>query len=127
MPKPKIQITEAQLKQIESMAGIGLTMEQIGQVLGISERTLHRNKITDSAVMAALQRGRAVAAFQVGKSLFQNATNGDFKSIQWYEMTRCGRSGKQEVTHTGDEAQPLQITFEVAPAVGPVKINGSED
>ena len=107
MPKPKIEISEAQLKQIETMAGIGSTMEQIGLVLGMSGRTLRRNKATNEAVLSAFERGKAVAATKVGGKLFEMAMSGDFKAIQWWESTRTNRAARKEVS--GPDGGPQQV------------------
>jgi hypothetical protein len=92
------ELDENALRQVEELAGYGLTMGQIAAVLGFSERTLH-NKKTDELV-AAIQRGKAKAAAIVGKSLFGRAKDGDVPAIRWWEMTREGRSEKTQTEAT---------------------------
>lgn len=87
-------LTENDLRQVEELAGYGLTLGQIAAVLGFSERTLH-NKKTDELI-AAIQRGKAKAAAIVGKSLFGRARDGDVPAIRWWEMTREGRSERSQ-------------------------------
>lgn len=87
-------LTENDLRQVEELAGYGLTLGQIAAVLGFSERTLH-NKKTDQLI-AAIQRGKAKAAAIVGKSLFGRARDGDVPAIRWWEMTREGRSERSQ-------------------------------
>lgn len=91
-------LDENALRQVEELAGYGLTMGQIAAVLGFSERTLH-NKKTDDLV-AAIQRGKAKAAAIVGKSLFGRAKDGDVPAIRWWEMTREGRSERNQTEAT---------------------------
>lgn len=94
--RPAFEFTEERLRQIELLAGYGLTRIQIAAVVGISERTL-RAKKHDKKISAALTRGQARAQFQVAKSLFDKAVGGDVQAQKWYEMTRAGRHEKLDV------------------------------
>lgn len=101
MPKRVPVVDENMLRQAEELAGYGLSMAQIGAVLGMSERTIHTRRGENPELSAALQRGRAKAAAIVGKALFERAKTGDVPAIRWWEMTREGRSEKvQNETHT---------------------------
>lgn len=102
MPKIVPTITDETLRQAEELAGYGLTIAQIGAVLGFSERTLHQRKSENEAFAAALDRGRAKAAAIVGKALFTRAKDGDVQAIRWWEMTREGRSEKRQVEQQGN-------------------------
>lgn len=122
-------IDENMLRQVEELAGYGLTLAQIAAVLGFSERTLH-NKKTDELV-AAIQRGKAKAAAIVGKSLFGRAKDGDVPAIRWWEMTREGRSEKvqtdnrHEVTTDADtEARLARLMGEVIERTTPRNLEG---
>lgn len=96
MRKRAPEIDENMLRQIEELAGYGLTLEQIAAVLGFSERTMHRRKDADPAIVAAIQRGKAKASAIVGKALFGRAKDGDVPAIRWWEMTRDGRSERAQ-------------------------------
>jgi hypothetical protein len=98
-PVPReIAITPAMLRQAEELAGYGLTNAQIASVLGMAERTMRQKKADSDELDAALTRGRAKAAGVVGKALFLKAKEGDVAAIRWWEMTRQGRSEKQQTT-----------------------------
>jgi len=99
--RPRIEITAEQLRQIETLAGYGLTLQEIARVVGISLETLKRRKKDTEAVDEAIARGRASAAASVARKLFQLATEGCLSAIIWYERTRCGRSEKNIVEHVG--------------------------
>lgn len=72
--RPKIIFSEFQIRQVEILAGLGLTREQIALVLGVSERTLRRRKADDEALAEAIATGQALAAMQVARTLFDLAT-----------------------------------------------------
>jgi transcriptional regulator with XRE-family HTH domain len=104
------------LRQVEELAGYGLTQEQIAAVIGLSERTLRRRKEDTEVFSAAIQRGKAKASAEVGKSLFRRAKEGEVSAIRWWEMTRDGRSERSqaetkiEVTHDAEtEARLARI------------------
>jgi hypothetical protein len=90
------------LRQIEQLAGYGLTLPKIAAVLNISERLLNKKKLNEERVRAALDRGRAVAEGIVGKSLFERAKDGDVAAIRWWEMTRANRHAAVAVEQTAN-------------------------
>ena len=99
--RPRFELTEKVIAQIEQLAGYGLTLSQIAAVIGVSESTLRNKKKDEAAVFAALERGRAKAQGVVGSALFNRAKAGDVAAIRWWEMTRAGRSEKQAIEHSG--------------------------
>ena len=87
MARAKIELD---LKQIEALAGRGLTQEEICYSLGISRDTLDRRK-KDSAVFAeSIKRGRAQSHAVIANALYELAKGGNLGAIVWYEKTRCG-------------------------------------
>jgi hypothetical protein len=100
MGRPKIEITDEQLRQAELLAGYGLTQDQIADVLGIAHRTFAR-KQDEPRVLAALQKGRAEAQHKIGKSIFEKALKGDMTAAIWWEKTRAGRHEKVVQEHQG--------------------------
>jgi hypothetical protein len=100
MGKRVPEITDEMLRQVEELAGYGLRLDQIGAVIGFSERTMHRKKDENEALEAAIQRGKAKASAVVGKALFGRAKDGDVPAIRWWEMTRDGRSEKTQTEAT---------------------------
>lgn len=95
-PPGPIVITDEILRQAEELAGYGLSHAQIAAVLGMAERTLREKKSDCEAFDAALERGKAKAAGIIGKALFLRAKDGDVAAIRWWEMTRQGRSERQQ-------------------------------
>lgn len=99
MPK-KIEITERDIRQVETMSGLGLTVEKIALVLGVSRRTLFR-WMEDERIKTSFEKGRVVAELNVGKAIYEMAVvDRNLSAAIWWEKTRAGRSEKQEVSHT---------------------------
>lgn len=100
MGRPRIEITDKMILQIETLSGYGLTLAQIGAVIGISERQLCQRRDNEIMISAALDRGRAKAQGVIGKSLFERARDGDVAAIRWWEMTRAGRTAEARIAQT---------------------------
>lgn len=94
MPRSRIEITDRDKQQIEIMAGLGMTVQQIAQILGISKRTFNR-WCEDEAVLAHYKKGLSGAEMTIAKTLYDKAKGGDTTAIIWYEKTRANR---KEVT-----------------------------
>lgn len=92
--KPKIQIDMA---EVERLAGLGLTQEEIACSLGIAASTFYNHKAESGEIGDAIKRGKASAAQEVSNQLFQRCKNGDLGAIIWYEKTRRGLSDKVSV------------------------------
>lgn len=95
MARPAIEFTEKDLRQIEMLAGLGLTLPKIAAIMGFSVELLEKRKRTHEELNTVLERGRAAAEARVGKSLFERAIEGDVAAIRWWEMTRAGRTVEQ--------------------------------
>src|SRR5215213_6560020 len=67
--RPPHRPTEERRRQVEGMAGNGLTNQQIARVMRIGETTLKRHYPEE------LARGSALATAMVGQSLFRMATD----------------------------------------------------
>jgi hypothetical protein len=96
MARKKIEVTAKDAQQIEVMAGLGLTVEQIATVLGISPRTFNR-WCQDPTILAHYKKGLDTAQVQISQTLFQKAKDGDTTAIIWYEKTRAGRKEVSQV------------------------------
>lgn len=103
-------LTDGDYEKAAVMAGLGLTRPQIAAVLGMAPRTLNDRKNGDPRLAAALDRGKADAAIQVGQALFRRARAGDVNAIRWWEMTRLGMSERRH--HEVQEVPKLTIEFE---------------
>lgn len=77
-------------KQVEKLAGFGLTQEQIADWFGVSDRTLRNHLSTDAALAAAYKTGRAKQLAKVTEKLSDLIENGDRASIFFYLKTQAG-------------------------------------
>lgn len=106
--RPRIVFDLRMLRQIEVMAGIGMSIPAMAAVLDVGDTTLRERMANDIRVSDALERGRAIAERQVGTCLFQraigaldggntpNPRDADTGAIRWYEMSRLRRSAKYD-------------------------------
>jgi len=90
------------------MAGLGLTLDNIARVLGISPRLLD-NWLKNPDINALYKKGQGRAEVDISKTLFELAKSGNVTAIIWYEKTRCGRSDRTEIKHSGDAESPVRI------------------
>ncbi|MCP4700153.1 MAG: hypothetical protein GY862_25365 [Gammaproteobacteria bacterium] len=100
--RPKIVITDQMIAEVETLAGIGLTIPQICLVIGVSESWLMKRKRAQIKINTALELGRAKAQTVIGQSLFKRAKKGDINAIRWWEMTRANRRATQPVNDQGN-------------------------
>jgi transcriptional regulator with XRE-family HTH domain len=91
--RKEITFTEQQLRQIEAMAGYGLTREQIASAMGVSVSLLDHN----AELKQVITRGRYVAIAKAAQTAYQMATkdkNADMLKFwlrtraRWRDWTR---------------------------------------
>lgn len=83
-------IIETNLENIEQWTRDGLTMKQIANNLGISDRTLYRYKTdSDSQLSQSIKNGRSVAVEELENTMFMTA-KGYEKTVKKYQkLKRC--------------------------------------
>lgn len=103
---------EINLEQVEIIASLGLTDEEIAVILGISARTLNYWKKAPP-FLQSLKRGKLKADFQITKSLYEKAKNGDTTAmIFWLKNRRPDLwRDKHDVEHTGNITYILSNRF----------------
>jgi transcriptional regulator with XRE-family HTH domain len=85
---------EIDIREVERLAGLGLTQEEIALSLGVSLATITRRSRDSDDFDEAIKRGSARALGEVANALFQRAIRGDISAAIWWEKTRAGRSEK---------------------------------
>jgi uncharacterized protein (DUF2384 family) len=101
MSRIKRKITNDEIEQVERMAGLGLTMDQISRVIGISKDSLERRSNETAALKSAISRGRANASLRVMETAYQLATSGECPSMTMFWLkTRCQWQERSSVDHT---------------------------
>jgi len=87
--RPKTELSEAQIKEIETLAAV-LNQDQIADYLSIPSRTLRAIISRDETVSAAYKKGRARAIGKVSQSLLRSATEGNTTAQIFYLKTQAG-------------------------------------
>ena len=101
---------DVDINEVERLAGLGLTQEEIALSLGIARMTLESRKRENELFVEAIKRGKARANQQVANVLYEKATGGDMTAVIWWEKTRAGRTDRQVMEHTGPDGGPIEIT-----------------
>lgn len=83
--RPALPLTDAELGQAETMAGLGLRDDQIAQVLGRPERTMKRY------AREVLKKGRAKALAAVAQTCFRLATSGRCPAATFFYLKTQGQ------------------------------------
>ena len=86
---PKLVVDEKVLRQVENMASLGLTQEQIALLLDIGERTFREHKERSEELSAAYKRGRSQGALQATSGLREQINNGNMTALIFYLKTQC--------------------------------------
>jgi len=68
-----IKLTDDQIRQIETLAGLGLNQIEIASVLGIGRATLQRKIAQDTEISDAMDRGKAKAKTNVARVAYEMA------------------------------------------------------
>lgn len=82
--RPREDVTKkVDLAQVERIAALGLTDEEIGHVLDLSERTINRWK-KDARFLSALKKGKIKADAKVIESLYKRANGYEHKATKFF-------------------------------------------
>ena len=90
-------------QQLEKLAAVGLTIEQMGHYFGTRPRQFQRYLEKNSRLKDAIEKGRANAVIQVGKAAFQMAVSGKFPVMTMFYL-KCRAHWKE--THTVEVSGP---------------------
>ena len=111
--RPRFEVTPEVLKEVEEMAGRGLTISQMASCLGVSPATIYNKQSEYLEFLETIKKGQAVGLAKVTNALFQNATvEKDNVAIIYYlnNRDRENWSNKHEVTATVETNHVIDLT-----------------
>lgn len=104
----KYVLTEDQVKQVEMLAGFGLTVYQISSVLGMHRATLYEIMKREPEVYEMLERGRAKAVATVSQTAFSLAKSGKTPVMTMFWLKTQARWREN---HPIEEKKPTGVVF----------------
>ena len=111
--RPKFEVTPEVLKEVEEMAGRGLTISQMASCLGVSPATIYNKQSEYLEFLETIKKGQAIGLQKVTNALFENATvERDNVAIIYYLNNRDKEnwSNKSEVATTVEQKHVIDIT-----------------
>ena len=111
--RPKFEVTEEVLQEVEELAGQGLTVNQIATCLGVSPATIYNKQAENLEFLETIKKGKAVGLSKVTNALFENATvNKDNVAIIYYlnNRDRENWSNKHEISATVEQRNVIDLT-----------------
>jgi hypothetical protein len=111
--RPEIELD---LAQIERLAQIHCTDEEIAAVVGCSVDTLARRKVNDPDFMAMLQRGKGRGRMALRRLQWQRANGGSDTMLIWLGKQLLGQRDKSDQMHMGEDGGPIVHSFRWATA-----------
>lgn len=109
--RPKVELTPEQIKEVEELAAY-LSIEEIADHFGISERTFYRLKEKDSNVLAAYKKGRTAKILKYSQELEKRAVEGDTSAIIFFLKTQAkwSTSPKEKINiDLPKDATPVEL------------------
>ena len=103
----RFEVTDEIIAKVQALASQGLTMPQIGDVLGVHERTIYRAKANNSQFSQAIKEGQAKGVATITNALFKSAKSGQVTSMIFWLKNRASDEWKDRVPEgMNGEAQP---------------------
>lgn len=93
------------IKQVEQLAGLGLTTKQIAEAIGIHYATLAEKRHEFPELDEAIKRGKAKGIAHVAGKLMAKITAMDTASIIFYLKTQA--AWREGLIITGEDGSPL--------------------
>ncbi|HDR1906686.1 TPA: hypothetical protein QB650_000467 [Pasteurella multocida] len=106
--RPPLILTNEQLAQIEALSAF-LSMEQIADFFGTTRQTLNKVMERQPEVSLRYKKGKAKAISAVGKSLFDQAREGNVTAQIFYLKTQGGWKETQAVELDSDAPNKIEI------------------
>ena len=109
--RPRFEITDEVLLNVENLMTKGLTKEQASGMLGVSLSTFMLHQSENSEFSDAIKRGQARGIDAVTNALFEKATiDRDNTAMIFFLKNRAGWVDKQEVATTVEQKHVIDLT-----------------
>lgn len=109
MARERIDFSEQEIKRIETMAGMGLNVEQMASILGVSKKTFERRIEDTPAAKDALEKGRALASYNIMETAYKMAQSGKVPAMTMFWLKCRARWREvQVVEHSGPDGKPIE-------------------
>ncbi len=101
---------EFDLRQVEELARLGCTEEDMGAVLGVSVDTIQRRKRTSEEFCGAIKRGQAATRNSLRRLQLKKALDGNVTMLIWLGKQLLGQSDRQStLLGQNPEGPPVQV------------------
>lgn len=110
MARERIELSEEEIKRIETMAGLGLNVIQMAAILGMSKATFDRRMSDTPGANEALEKGRSIAAQNVMATAFKMAVGGKHPAMTMFWL-KCRERWKETamIEHSGPDGKPIAL------------------
>jgi len=117
MALAKLTIDDDLIEQIEKLAGLGLTQNEIAHCLGVSPATWFNYKKDYEELGEAVGRGKARGVKEVSTVLYDLCMIGNMDAIKTFLKLCHGKSEKMEIDAHVEGHTPIEWVIQpVAPA-----------
>ena len=122
----KVEFTEKDMEQIETMAGLGMPLHHIAAVIGVGKATIERHAKTNPALTEALEKGRGKAAHEIYKTAYELAKSGKVPAMTMFWL-KCQAGWKEGQGALDEELKKfIQVTTENVAKLYEVARNSSQ-
>ena len=109
MAKPGLDITEEIIKEVEIMAGNGLTQQQIYRYYGIGHNYWNKLKKENKELRRAFHKGKSKTILAVSGRLMDKIRCNDLGAIIFYLKTQAGWREKTTINVKGNVKSNDQV------------------
>ena len=120
MARPRKKLTDEQVVELRALSAV-LSQEQIADYFGMSRKTFYEMLQRDNRVSTQYKKGRSQAIASIAGNLIKQAKAGNTSAAIFYLKTQAGWK-ETDNDKTDQEAQPLNITFNVTEPQSDIEI-----
>lgn len=106
---PKKMLTPARIKEIENLAKLGLTEQQIFDAIGISRATFYKRKKEQPQLKILLARARASGVVSAAMVIRKKIEKGDLRAAMFFLKNRAGWNDKPKPTEEKDSPEDVAV------------------